>query len=116
MIIRSGRLRDRITFERPVADDALDGAGSGSWEPVATNIPAEVQDVRPSRDERVSGGMTTTSRRSRIVMRHRADITSDMRVIFGGRTMQIIGGPAVLGNRDGLEIMVEEHWPAGNSA
>lgn len=116
MIIRSGRLRDRITFQRPVADDSADGAGSGSWEAVATNVPAEVQDLRPSRDERMNDGLTTASRRSRIVLRHRADITPDMRVLFGSRVMQIIGGPAVLGNRVGLEIMAEEYRPAGNPA
>ncbi|WP_328805453.1 head-tail adaptor protein [Rhizorhabdus histidinilytica] len=116
MIIRSGRLRDRITFQRPVADDSADGAGSGSWETVATNVPAEVQDLRPSRDERMNDGLTTASRRSRIVLRHRADITPDMRVLFGSRVMQIIGGPAVLGNRVGLEIMAEEYRPAGNPA
>ncbi len=116
MIIRAGRLRDRIAFHRPVADEAPDGAGSGEWELVAANIRAEVQDVRPGGDEAIRSGMTVVSRRSRIIMRYRADITPDMRVTFGSRTMEIVGGPAVLGNRAGLELMVAEYRPAGNSA
>ena len=116
MILRAGRLRDRITFQRKVADTSFTSAGKESWEPVATNIPAEVQDVLPSRGERLSEGMVTATRPARITIRYRADITADMRIIFGTRTLEIIGGPAVLGNRDGIELMAADYaTPAGEA-
>lgn len=109
MILRAGRLRDRITFERKVAASGLTSAGKETWEPVASNIPAEVQDVRPSRSEKLSDGMITATRTSRVTIRYREGITPDMRIIFGARTMEITGGPAILGNREGIELMAADY-------
>lgn len=109
MIIRAGRLRHRITFQRKVVDTGFTSAGTEAWEPVATNIPAEVQDVRPSRGEKTSDGMTTSTRMARVTLRWRAGITPDMRIVHGTRVMEIIGGPAELGTRDGLEIMAADY-------
>jgi head-tail adaptor len=43
-------------------------------------------------------------------MRYRTDIDSAMRIVIDrpGRTVyQVVGGPAVLGNKDGIELFVE---------
>jgi head-tail adaptor len=104
-----------LRIERPVEDSALDGAGSGSWEPVGT-ARAQVQDELPSRSERLSGGASMTTRRARVRMRFRTDVKSNMRFVIGDRVMQITSGPAEIGRREGLECMVEDYSPAGNPA
>lgn len=121
----ASRLKDRIRIERPVADDDFDGAGSETWPALENDVAAEIVDELPSRDERLVNGFMATSRRSRVRLRYRTDVTPDMRFVeivadaagndIDGRTMQIIGGPAQLG-REGVEYMVEEIGPARSSA
>jgi head-tail adaptor len=122
--IPAGKFNRLVRFERPVPDTSLDGAGSGTWAAVA-EARAELQDVLPSRGEQQSNGMTTASRPARLRVRWRPDLTADMRVllikrrgetVFIERTMQIVSGPAEIGHRDGLEFVVEEYRPAGNTA
>jgi head-tail adaptor len=113
---RASRLRDKIRIERPLPDDSLDGAGSGSWEMVHDNVAAEVKDVLPSRSERLAGGITVATRPARVEIRYREGITPDMRFVMGARIMQIIAGPAELGRREGLEFSVEDYSTAGNPA
>ncbi|WP_241213417.1 head-tail adaptor protein [Sphingomonas sp. ABOLE] len=124
-IIQPGRLNRRIQIERPVPDTSLDGAGSGTWAAVGSPVWAEVQDQLPSRGERLADGINVAARPARVRMRYRADITSDMRLVLlrkvaaayvPERIMQIITVPAELGFREGLEMMVEDYRPAGNTA
>jgi head-tail adaptor len=116
----ASRLKDRVRIERPVADDSFDGAGSGEWSTVQEDVSAEIVDELPSRDERIANGMKSASRRSRLRLRYRTDITSGMRFVettddVDGRILDIVGGPARLG-RELIEFMVEEYSPAGNAA
>lgn len=126
--MKAGTLDRWIWIERPIADDALDGAGSGSWEPVDTPIPAGIVDALPSRGERIADGISIASHPARVRIRHRDGITPDMRILIGrwvddgeggivwqtDRVTQIVSGPAELGRREALEFMVEEYRPAGN--
>jgi len=105
----------RIRIERPVPDDSFDGAGSGSWEPFKT-VWANVQDMLPSKSERVSDGLNALTRPARVRIRYRTDVTTDMRFVMGDRIMQIVSEPAQLGFRVALEFMVEDYKPAGNTA
>jgi head-tail adaptor len=119
----------RLRIERPVPDESFDGAGSGTWEPVA-EVWANVQDVKPSRGERLAEGLNVATRPARIRIRHRAGIDSSMRALIGhyvngendqrewvtDRTVQIITEPAELGRREAIEFMVESYRPAGNGA
>ncbi len=111
----ASRLNRRVRIERPVTDDAFDGAGSGSWLPVAT-VWAEVEDMLPSRGERLADGINIALRPARVRMRWRPDVTSAMRLIHGDRVMQIVGGPAELGRREAIELLVEDYSSAGNAA
>lgn len=115
----AGYYDTRVRIERPVADDSLDGAGSGFWQLVKP-VWANLMDVLPSTgSERVADGMTTATRRTRIRIRYRADITSDMRFVQGVRIMQIVAGPAILSSRGravAMEFMAEDYRPAGNPA
>ncbi len=112
-MINADKLERRIRIDRPVSDEALDGAGSGEWEPLAT-VWASVQDALPSRGERLAGGINVTARPARVRMRYRSDVTAAMRFVMGDRVMQIVAGPAELGRREGLEFMVEDYPSAGN--
>lgn len=120
----ASKLNRRVRIERPIADDSLDGAGSGTWTSIK-EVWAEVQDALPSRAERLADGINVTTRPARVRMRYREGVTSDMRLVLlrkvgaaliPEREMQITAGPAILGNRDGLEFMVEDYKPAGNAA
>ncbi|HEX7856095.1 MAG TPA: head-tail adaptor protein [Sphingobium sp.] len=128
--MKAGAFDRRIRIERPVADDASDGAGSGTWELVA-DVPASVVDALPSRGERLADGINIATRPARVRMRYRSGISSAMRVLVGrlianeeggdpiwqtDRIMQIVTPPAELGRREGLEFMAEDYQPAGNPA
>lgn len=114
-LFRAADLDRRVRIERPVPDTSHDGAGSGGWDEVGT-VWAQVRDSLPSRAEQDGNGMPTGTRRARVRMRWRGDLTASMRFVLGERIMQIVAGPAELGRREGLEFMVEEHSPAGNTA
>lgn len=113
--ITAGELPDFIRIERPVADDSLDGAGSGTWE-LVDEVWAGVVDMLPSRGEKLAGGINVAARPARVRMRARDDVTPDMRFVMGERVMQIVAGPALIRQRSGVEFMVEDYTSAGNSA
>jgi head-tail adaptor len=119
--MKIGMLDSILRIERPLADTSLDGAGSGEWVPVAEAVWASVQDVLPSRGEREQGGFSMAARPSRVRMHWRDDISSDMRFVdvtmgYDARVMQIISGPATIGRREAIELMVEDYTSAGNGA
>ena len=127
MKLDSGSLRHRVLIQEPAVDSAFDGAGSEAWTTVA-DVWADVQDVLPSRGERLADGLNIATRPARVRIRYRDDIKANMRVLVGSyirndadelewrtaRTAQIVTVPAELGFRDGLEFMVEDYSTAGN--
>lgn len=103
----AGDLDTRIRFERRVGtQDPRLGAYVYTWEEVAT-VWADVQDMVPSRAERIADGIAIQARPTRVRIRWRDDITSDLRVIIGSDTYRIVGGPAELGRRERLEMVCE---------
>lgn len=119
--LSAGELDSLIRIERPASDDSFDGAGSGAWATVADKVWASIRDVLPSRSEKLADGINIATRPARVRMYFRNDVTSEMRFVditdgTDGRVMQIISGPATIGRREGLEFMVEEYKPAGNTA
>lgn len=109
----SGQLDKRITIERKsVTQDSNYGTEIITWVTFAANVPAQVQDSLPSKSESVSQGLAISANPSRVRMRWMPGIDSSMRVIVHGepdRTCQIIAGPAELGRREGLELMIAEY-------
>lgn len=104
----AGKRDKRITILRAAAVQDPDyGTQTIEWVPYAQTW-ADVQDMLPSRAERVADGISLARRPCRIRMLYRDDITSDMRVEIGTRTLQIVAGPAELGRREGIEIVAEE--------
>jgi SPP1 family predicted phage head-tail adaptor len=103
----------RGTFERLVVtgQDPTFGGDITEWRALAT-CWMEVQDVPPSRAEAVKLGLTVAINRTRVRYTHRParDVTSAMRIRVSGtveRVLQIVAGPAVLGENEYDEVMCE---------
>jgi head-tail adaptor len=111
----ASRHNRRIRIEKPVVDKSFDGAGSGQWARVA-DAWASVQDMLPSRAERLADGINIANHPARVRMRYRTDIDPGMRFVMGTRLMQIISGPAEVGVREEVEFMVEDYTSPGNAA
>lgn len=95
---------------RAGARDAVFNTPLADWS-VAFQEWVEVQDMLPSRGERIAEGISVAARPCRIRMLWRADVSAAMRVRFddeGGRLLQIVTQPAELGFREGLELVAEE--------
>jgi head-tail adaptor len=105
-----GKLNKRCRVEYPVVTkDPVYGSPVTVWETLDTRW-ANLQDAMPSRDEQIRNGASMTKVRSRLRMRYTADIDTTMRVVIFRPTEQIwniIGGPAEIGARDGVEFMIE---------
>jgi head-tail adaptor len=111
----AGRLNRRIEIlARSSGRDSTYGTPTGEWA-VAATVWAEVQDVLPSRADRVAEEIALSKRPARVRMRWREDVSMNnrLRLVGSARTMRIVAGPAMLGNREGLELMVEEMSTSG---
>ncbi len=117
IVVRPGDLEHEVRLERRDAGaGGYDDAGTEEWA-LVDEIWVNIRDELPSRgDEKIANGFTTATRRARVRMYWRDDVTADMRLVLGDRVMHIISGPAELGRRGGLEVMVEDYKPAGNAA
>ena len=108
----AGSLRDRARIEYKVAtSDANFGTEVVTWTLLAT-VWCNVQDELPSKSEAVKNGLVMGARRSRVRMRYRADLDSSMRLVISrpnSEVYQIIGGPAILGNKEGIELLCERY-------
>jgi SPP1 family predicted phage head-tail adaptor len=111
--MRGSQLDKRITIEqKSVTQDPNYGTEVITWATLASRIPANVQDALPSKSESVANGIRIATQPARIRIRYRASITSDMRVTIHGatdRVCQIVGGPAEIGRREWLEMVVEAY-------
>lgn len=106
--MKKGPLNRRIEFQRrEVTRDTTYGTSQEAWVP-HVKVWAQVQDVLPSRAERMDQSISIQRRPARVRIRYRTDITGDMRINYAGRIMRIVAGPVELGRRDGLEMMAEE--------
>lgn len=104
-------LNTRGTFERLVVtgQDPTFGGDITEWRPLATAW-MEVRDVPPSRAESVKLGLPVAINQTRVRYNYRTDVTSAMRIRISGpveRVLQIVAGPAVLGEKEYCEVMCE---------
>jgi SPP1 family predicted phage head-tail adaptor len=110
----AGRLDRRVTImSRNDNQEDVYGTRSITWGEVAT-VWAEVQDMLPSRAERIADGVVIANRPCRVRMRWRADVSSANRLRYEGRELRIIAGPAELGRREGIELVCEELTTEGS--
>ncbi|MEJ8573126.1 phage head closure protein [Microbaculum marinum] len=83
-----GRLRHRVRLQAPVDSDDGAGGTTRSWSDVAT-LWGRIEPVRAT--ERTAAGRIEAAARHRLTIRWRADVTHDMRVVFGTRVFSILG-------------------------
>jgi SPP1 family predicted phage head-tail adaptor len=106
-------LDTRIRIERKVvARDPQYGTEEVTWAQFAS-VWAEVRDILPSKAERLADSIEIGRKPARIRIRYLAGLAAEMRIIIDNRIHQIISGPATLGRRNAMEIMVEEHSSEG---
>lgn len=110
--MNAGPLNTRCRIEqKSVTQDATYGTEVVTWTTVAT-VWCNVQDELPSRSEAVKQGLAVATQRTRVRMRYRTGLDPSMRLVISRpseTTYQIVSGPAVLGNKDGLEFFVEKY-------
>jgi len=107
-----GKLNKRATIEkRVVTQDPTYGTDVITWQTLDTRW-CNIQDVLPSRDEQIRQGIAATTVKARIRFRYCSDIDTSMRIRVmrpNAQIWNIIGGPAEVGNRDGVEFMIERN-------
>lgn len=113
-IIDARDLDRRIAFQRPVKKPGTMTAGKSDWIFVAA-VWAQVEEMLPSRGERMVGELRIALRPARIRVRYRAGITADMSILYDGRTLQIMAPPVELGRREGLELLAQDFSSAGHA-
>jgi head-tail adaptor len=113
-----GPLDKRGRIERKtITKDADYGSPVITWTLVGVAW-CGVQDMLPSKSDAVANNMAISTGRTRVRMRYRSDITSEMRIVINRpepTIYQIVAGPAELGNKDGIEMMVEKFTTAGGA-
>jgi SPP1 family predicted phage head-tail adaptor len=77
--LAAGRLRHRITIQRPINTQDSSGNTVLDWEDVATDVPAEI--VLPSVRERVAAQQMQSEASGRITIRYRPGMSATMRLI-----------------------------------
>lgn len=87
--MRVGKLRHRVTIEKPVrAQDPDTGAIEDDWQEVAT-VWASVEPL--SAKEFVAAQATQSEVEARIKMRSRSDVDATMRILHRGQIFNIAG-------------------------
>lgn len=118
-----------VTIERPTSTkDAVYGSRVPGWEPLvmvdsspeeAERFPAMVRDALPSRSETVAQGLAIARNQTVMRIRYRSDIDSTMRVTIhldSDQVFQIVGGPAEIGRKRWLELVLEKYSTSGGAA
>lgn len=110
--MNAGPLNTRCRIEqKSITQDPVYGTELVTWDTVAT-VWCNVQDELPSKSEAVKQGLAVATQRARVRMRYRAGLDASMRLVISRPTeavYQIVAGPAILGNKDGIELFVEKY-------
>lgn len=99
-----GKMRHRITFQRPVEDKDILGGFKGQWVPVVTTW-AQITPVSGKEFLSQVRELTVTHK---VYCRYRPGITPRMRIAFGKRQFRIISVLNWEERNEGLTIMCEE--------
>lgn len=82
----AGKLRERITVERPTTMRTPTGLQEAGWEPVCRCLAAiELEGVGPESEGQALSAMP----RLRVTIRRRTGIAIDQRIRWGSRTLMI---------------------------
>lgn len=94
--------------QKTVTNETTYGTEQVTWSLVAV-VWCNIQDVLPSRSEELNRGISINTQPARWRARYRSGINSAMRILIDGNVYQIVSGPAVLGNKEYIECMIEKH-------
>ncbi len=108
-----GALNLRATIQRPsTTQDSRYGTRTPSYTNVRTAWVA-LQDALPSRAEVVTNELKQATNPTRVRMRYCTDVDATMRLVVSRMGVdviyQLVSGPAILGNKEGLEFMAERY-------
>lgn len=102
-------LNKRCRIEYPVTTkDRVYGSVTTTWALKAV-LWCNIQDVLPSRSEKIKSGLAIGAKQSRMRIRYRDDLDSAMRVVIDGNIFQIISDFSELGNKEFSEAMIEKY-------
>ena len=105
-----GRLDTYCRVEFPVeTQEGEYGTPVVAWTPLSMSW-LNLQDVLPSHSESVQNGLNLSKIQTRVRGRYRTDMNAAMRIVTQTtppRIYNLITEPAVIGNKDGIEFMVE---------
>jgi SPP1 family predicted phage head-tail adaptor len=88
MALDPGRLRHRITIQRPVTvQNATTGQQSTSWTNVAQSIPAAIEPL--SAREFIAANSMQSEITTRIVIRYRPGLKANMRILHGTKIYNV---------------------------
>ena len=104
-------LNTRVRIERPtITTDPVYGGEVVTWTLVGLAW-AEIVDKLPGRDVVMQTVLEMSSVRTRVRLRYRTDLDASMRFIImrpDATTWGIIGGPAMVGNKEAVEFLCEK--------
>ena len=110
--MNAGQLNTRCRIDaKSITQDPVYGTELVTWVVLVT-VWCNIQDELPSKSEALKQGLAVATNRTRVRMRYRTDIDSSMRLVINRppeTVYQIVGGPAILGNKDGIELVVEKY-------
>lgn len=110
----AGSLDRQVEIQQATRATGVRSSGQKNWTTIDT-VWASVLDVLPSRGEKMVEGVEVARRPARVRMRYREDITGAHRLKMGARIMEIVAGPAEIGRRDGIELMVVDYSAKGET-
>lgn len=103
----SGLLTERVRIERRREGISALGALRSEWECVAERW-AQVSPVSRTALSAVSGDSWLTARRWRVMIRAGVEVSLQLRILWRGRTMRIVGIDQDPAQADRLTILAEE--------
>ena len=105
-----GALGDRIAIQRRDVSAEDEGGAIATFVPVAT-VWARVRTLSSSRSQAADGrGVTITHA---VVLRYRTDIAPGDRLLFGGRSLEVIAAADLNGRRAWLSCTCSERQVTG---
>lgn len=100
-----GKLRERISFQRPEqSSEPSTGESIRTWQTVATNVPAGFSETQT---EVESGRKNSRSSAATFVVRH-MQVETTWRILFGDRKFEISGSVDVDGRKRFVTINAME--------
>lgn len=108
-MLGAGKLRERVTIQRPTSQASPEWGRSDGWEDVATTW-ASVEPVAAAERFSQKGVESLTTHVVRV--RYRTDLTEACRLVWRGNVLDIIGVVDVGAGQVELEIAAVEHGKA----